>query len=176
MIDVEVKEPKARVEIVLKNAMMCGFFVMACFLIIGMVGFPIAKNFQTISFTLFGVFLLLMLITQIQVRIQCYDGALSYGKAFTTGMLVSGIVIFMITLFYIIFFGLIATHVPEEMKALQIQKMTEMGTSFKDATDQIEQASFFLSPLGLGFINFIFYNIAAFILSLIASIFTQRIL
>lgn len=115
-----------------------------------------------------------IILTQIQVRENSYGGIMSFSKAFGTGMLLTLAVAGMFAVFNFIFYSFISPDVLGEAKTLAENTMKEQGKSQEEIDMAMKFTGFAFTPVGILVTTIIFYPIFGLILSLLASLFTQR--
>lgn len=119
---------------------------------------------------LFGV----IILTQIQVRDNALGGVMPFSKAFSTGMLLTLAVAAMFAVFNFIFYTLISPDVLSEAKDMAIQEMQTDGRSQEEIDMSMKFMGFAFTPVGILITTLIFYPLFGMLLSLLASLFTQR--
>ncbi len=131
------------------------------------------KNF-IITGLYFVILLIVIIFAQLQIRTKVYNGAMGFGQAFSSGMLISVFSAIMYALFAFIFYQFVAPEVLDEMLAYAEQKMREDGATDEVVEMAMKWTKWFMSPAGILISTIFGHVLMGTIASLIASLFTQR--
>lgn len=115
-----------------------------------------------------------VILTQIQVREQSLGGIMSFSKAFGTGMLLALAVAVMFALFNFIFYSFISPDTLDEARRMAETSMQEQGKTQEEIDMAMKITGFMFTPVGILLSTIIFYPLFGLLLSLLASLFTQR--
>lgn len=115
-----------------------------------------------------------VILTQIQVREQSLGGIMSFSKAFGTGMLLALAVAVMFALFNFIFYSFISPDTLDEARRMAETSMQEQGKTQEEIDMAMKITGFMFTPVGILLTTIIFYPLFGLLLSLLASLFTQR--
>ncbi|MBK7109086.1 MAG: DUF4199 domain-containing protein [Chitinophagales bacterium] len=115
-----------------------------------------------------------IIFTQIQVREQSLGGIMSFSKAFGTGMLLALAVALMFGVFNFIFYTVISPDTLSEANRMAETSMREKGNSQEEIDMAMKFTGFMFTPVGILISTIIFYPLFGMLLSLVASLFTQR--
>lgn len=115
-----------------------------------------------------------VILTQIQVREQSLGGIMSFSKAFGTGMLLALAVAVMFAVFNFIFYSFISPDTLDEARRMAETSMQEQGKTQEEIDMAMKITGFMFTPVGILLSTIIFYPLFGLLLSLLASLFTQR--
>lgn len=115
-----------------------------------------------------------VILTQIQVREQSLGGIMSFSKAFGTGMLLALAVAVMFAVFNFIFYSFISPDTLDEARRMAETSMQEQGKTQEEIDMAMKITGFMFTPVGILLTTIIFYPLFGLLLSLLASLFTQR--
>lgn len=99
---------------------------------------------------------------------------MSFSKAFGTGMLLALAVAVMFAVFNFIFYSFISPDTLDEARRMAETSMQEQGKTQEEIDMAMKITGFMFTPVGILLTTIIFYPLFGLLLSLLASLFTQR--
>ncbi len=155
------------------NAMYIALFVGGANIILGLLFW--AVNLSDSGLTqLLTYFVLLMgiIIGTVSFRNKELNGTMSYGKAFTSGLLISDFTAIILAFFFFILIKFIDPELLTKIKETSIENMLERNPNMSEA--EIDKMSFMYSAGWMTFFSVIGNTLIGLLLSLITAIFIKR--
>ncbi len=115
-----------------------------------------------------------LIVTQLEVRDKLFAGALPFDKAFGTGMMMVFIVTAIFSVFTLLFYLFIAPDLLLEMREIAENSLRSQGQPESEIADRMVMTNRIFTPVGMFFMAIIGYLFMGTVMTLIASIFTQR--
>ncbi|MFI5171093.1 MAG: DUF4199 domain-containing protein [Chitinophagales bacterium] len=173
-IDIKPSDTKARTNIILRNGLLFVFILIIIMLITHMFRETMMEKSNQIAWIEYLMLLVAIIITQMQIRQKVYDGKMAYGQAFGSGMLFVALVAAVFSVFTLIFYLFIGPEVLNEMKVIAENTLREQGMDETEVKKRMDFTVKIFTPVGMFVVSLVGYLFVGTILSLIASIFTQR--
>ncbi len=124
-------------------------------------------QYLTYFILLFGI-----IIGTVAFRNNQLGGSITYGKAFTSGLLISVFTSIILGFFAFVLFKFIDPAILEEVKELGVNKMLESNPNLTE--EQIDMASSFYTPGWMTFFSIVGNILVGLLLSLIAAVFLKK--
>ncbi len=115
-----------------------------------------------------------LILAQLNYRNKHLGGYITYGKAFTVGLLTSLCVAFIVGFYTFIFFKFIDPGAMEETMAMTEQRMMDQGMSEAEMEQGMKFAEMFQTPGMFTFFAFFGNFVIGIVISLVTSIFVKK--
>ncbi len=165
---------KSRKPIIVRNAILFVMLLIAIMLGAHFAGDVIPISTTQIALIEYVLLLFAVLFTQLEVRAKIFDGLMPFNRAFSTGVIFVLIVMATFSVFTLIFYLFIAPEILSEMITIAENSLKSQGYTGEDLEDRMTFTRRIFTPFGMFLISLIGYLFFGLIMSLIASIFTQR--
>lgn len=164
----------ARKKIILRNGTIFVFVLIIVMLVTHIFRASISDQAQRIAWGEYLLLLVTIIVTQLDIRSKVYAGKISFGQAFTSGMLFVAFVAGVFSIFTLVFYLAIGPEVLKEMVVIAENSLREKGLTEDQIDAQMAFSSRIFTPVGMFVMTIIGYLFVGAIMSLIASLFTQR--
>lgn len=164
----------ARKKIILRNGTVFVFVLIIIMLITHIFRATISDQAQNIAWGEYLLLLITIIVTQLDIRSKVYEGKMTFGQAFTSGMLFVAFVAAVFSVFTLVFYLAIGPEVLEEMVVIAENSLRERGMTEDQIDAQMAFSNRIFTPFGMFIMTIIGYLFVGAIMSLIASLFTQR--
>lgn len=163
-----------RSKIVIRNGAVFALLLIIIMLITHMFRDSLSQHTQSIAWGEYVLLLIAIIITQLDVRGKVYNGKMLFGQAFSTGMLFVALVTAIFSVFTLVFYLAIGPDVLNEMKVIAENSLREKGLDEDQIRTQMQFSERIFTPVGMFIMVIIGYLFIGVIMSLLASLFTQR--
>ena len=164
----------SRKPIIVRNALLFVMLLISIMLGAHFAGDSIPITTTQIALIEYVLLLFAVLFTQLEVRSKIFDGVMPFNRAFSTGVIFVLIVMAIFSVFTLIFYMFIAPEILSEMITIAENSLKSQGYSGDDLEDRMTFTRRIFTPFGMFLVSVIGYLFFGLIMSLIASIFTQR--
>lgn len=170
-LDVEPVLP-SRKKIIVRNALVLSGILI--FVLLAAHFFGYGHLSTRIAIGEYILLLVSIIVTQLEVRDKLFNGALPFDKAFGTGMMMVFIITAIFSVFTLIFYLFIAPELLTEMREIAENSLRAQGQPESEISDRMVMTNRIFTPAGMFLMSIIGYLFMGALMSLIASIFTQR--
>lgn len=153
-----------------KWGIISGLTAVVFFLIIDLAG--LAGN-QSVSWLWYLVFIVLVVMGHKEFKSEG-DGYMSYGQGLGIGTLTGVFSALISNIFFFIYVSFISSGFIEVIKEKQIMDMQDRGMSDAEIEQAMGFSEFFMTPVAMSIMGFVFTVFFCFLVSLIVSIFTKN--
>ncbi len=165
---------KSRKPIIVRNAILFVILLISIMLGAHYAGDALPLTTTQIALIEYVLLLFAVLFTQLEVRSKIFDGIMPFNRAFSTGVIFVLIVMAIFSTFTLIFYMFIAPEILNEMITIAENSLKSQGYEGEDLEDRMTFTRRIFTPFGMFLVSVIGYLFFGLIMSLIASIFTQR--
>ena len=152
------------------NAMYVALFVGGANILLGLLFWALNLSSNSIvQYLTYLIMLLGIIIGTTSYRNNQLKGNISYGKAFTSGLLISLFTSVILSFFFFILVKLIDPEIINKIREVGTENMMQSNPNLTE--EQIAMATSFYSPGWMTFLSFIGNTLIGLLLSLIAAIF-----
>ena len=163
-----------RSKVILRNGTVFSFLLIIIMLVTHIFREDMSAHTQRIAWAEYGLLLIAIIVTQLDIRTRVYDGKIVFGQAFTSGMLFVAYVAAVFSVFTLLFYLFIGPGVLDEMVVIAENTLRERGLTEDQIDAQMQFLEKIFTPVGMFIMVIIGYLFVGAIMSLIASLFTQR--
>ncbi len=164
----------SRKPIIVRNAILFVMLLIGIMLGTHFAGDSISITVTQIALIEYVLLLFAVLFTQLEVRAKIFNGIMPFNRAFNTGVIFVLIVLAIFSTFTLLFYMFIAPEILSEMIIIAENSLKSQGYEGQDLKDRMTFTKRIFTPFGMFLISVIGYLFFGLIMSLIASIFTQR--
>lgn len=174
--EIQQHEPDlgVRSKVILRNGTVFAMLLIIIMLVTHMFRADLSEHTQRIAWGEYGLLLVAIIVTQLDLRARVYDGRILFGQAFTSGMLFVAYVAAVFSVFTLVFYLFIGPGVLDEMVVIAENSLRERGLTEDQIDAQMQFSEKIFTPVGMFIMVIIGYLFVGTIMSLIASLFTQR--
>ncbi len=165
---------KLRSNIIVRNGLIFAFLLIIIMMVTHMFREKIGDSVSNIAWGEYGLFLVAIIITQLDARSRVYNGIINFGQAFGTSMLFVVLVTAIFSVFTLIFYLFIGPEVLGEMVVIAENSLRDKGIAEDQIQAQMEFSRRIFTPVGMFIMAIVGYLFVGTIFSLLASLFTQR--
>lgn len=172
--DLDKPQGTPRFKIISRNAGVFAMLLIIMLLMTHIFRETMMEKNTLISWVEYGLLLIAIIITQLQVRENSYNGIMPFGSAFNTGLIFTLLVAAIYSVFTLIFFIAIGPELLQDMRTIAENSLREKGMSDEEVQAGMKFVNMSFTPVGMFIMVLFGFSFFGVILTLIASLFTGR--